>query len=81
MPIENCRTLGPHLGFPSGIKNSNLVKDIPMIIHVQFGFSQFISFREVGKPNNSNVFGENQQEGQNTLRLPMSDSVGDHVPE
>jgi hypothetical protein len=23
-----------------------LVKDIPMIIHVQFGFSQFISFRE-----------------------------------
>jgi hypothetical protein len=32
--------------FPTGIKNSNLVKDIPMIIHVQFGFSQFISFRE-----------------------------------
>ena len=26
-----------------GIKNSNLVKDIPMIIHVQFRFSQFIS--------------------------------------
>jgi hypothetical protein len=24
----------------------NLVKDIPMIIHLQFGFSQFISFRE-----------------------------------
>jgi hypothetical protein len=23
-----------------------LVKDIPMIIHLQFGFSQFISFRE-----------------------------------
>jgi hypothetical protein len=37
---------GSHLGFPIGIKNSNLVKDIPMIIHVQFGFSQFISFRE-----------------------------------
>ena len=37
---------GGHLGFPNGIKNSNLVKDIPMIIHVQFGFSQFISFRE-----------------------------------
>jgi hypothetical protein len=37
---------GGHLGFPIGIKNSNLVKDIPMIIHVQFGFSQFISFRE-----------------------------------
>jgi hypothetical protein len=37
---------GGHLGFPIGIKNSNLVKDIPMIIHVQCGFSQFISFRE-----------------------------------
>ena len=37
---------GGHLGFPIGIKNSNLVKDIPMIIHVQFRFSQFISFRE-----------------------------------
>jgi hypothetical protein len=36
---------GGHLGFPIGIKNSNLVKDIPMIIHLQFGFSQFISFR------------------------------------
>jgi hypothetical protein len=31
----------------SGIKkNRNLAKDIPMIIHLQFGFSQFISFRE-----------------------------------
>ena len=37
---------GGHLGFPIGIKNSNLVKDIPMIINLQFGFSQFISFRE-----------------------------------
>jgi hypothetical protein len=36
---------GRHLGFPIGIKNRNLVKDIPMIIHLQFGFSQFISFR------------------------------------
>jgi hypothetical protein len=35
-----------HLGFPIGIKNSKLVKDIPMISHLQFGFSQFISFRE-----------------------------------
>jgi hypothetical protein len=25
-----------HLGFPIGIKNSNLVKDIPMIIPGQF---------------------------------------------
>jgi hypothetical protein len=32
--------------FPIGIKNRNLVKDIPMIILLQFGFSQFISFRE-----------------------------------
>ena len=37
---------GGHLEFPIGIKNRNLVKDIPMIIHLQFGFSQFISFRE-----------------------------------
>ena len=37
---------GGHLGFPIGIKNRNLVKDIPMIIHLQFGFSQLISFRE-----------------------------------
>ena len=28
------------------IKNRNLIKDIPMIIYLQFGFSQFISFRE-----------------------------------
>jgi hypothetical protein len=26
---------GGHLGFPIGIKNSNLVKDIPMINHLQ----------------------------------------------
>ena len=31
---------GGHLGFPIGIKNINLVKDILMIIHLQFGFSQ-----------------------------------------
>ena len=37
---------GGHLGFPIGIKNSKLVKDIPMIFLLQFGFSQFISFRE-----------------------------------
>jgi hypothetical protein len=34
---------GDQRGFPIG---RNLVKDIPMIIHLQFGFSQFISFRE-----------------------------------
>ena len=37
---------GGHLGFSIGIKNSNLVKDIPMISPLQFGFSQFISFGE-----------------------------------
>jgi hypothetical protein len=37
---------GGHLRFPIGIKHRNLVKDIPMIIQLQFGFSQFISFRE-----------------------------------
>ena len=37
---------GGHLGFPIGIKNRKLVKDIPMIIHLQFGLSKFISFRE-----------------------------------
>jgi hypothetical protein len=37
---------GGHLGFPIGIKSRNMVKDIPMIILLQFGFSQFISFRE-----------------------------------
>jgi hypothetical protein len=37
---------GGHLGFPISIKNRNLVKDVPMIINLQFGFSQFISFRE-----------------------------------
>jgi hypothetical protein len=30
---------GGHLGFPIGIKNSNLVKDIPMIIPGHFGFN------------------------------------------
>jgi hypothetical protein len=30
---------GGHLGFPIGIKHRNLVKDIPMIIQLQFGFS------------------------------------------
>ena len=37
---------GGHLGFSIGIKNRNSVKDIPMILHLQFGFSQFVSFRE-----------------------------------
>jgi hypothetical protein len=36
---------GGHLGFPIGIKNSNLVKDIPMIIPGQFGFNCPSGFR------------------------------------
>jgi hypothetical protein len=39
---------GGHLGFPIGIKNSNLVKDIPMIIPGQFGFNCPSGFREEG---------------------------------
>jgi hypothetical protein len=34
------------LDFRSAEKSRNLVKDIPMVIHLQFGFSQFFSFRE-----------------------------------
>jgi hypothetical protein len=30
---------GGHLGFQIGNKNSNLVKNLPMIIHGQFGFN------------------------------------------
>jgi hypothetical protein len=44
--LGQLRPNSGHLGFPIGIKNRNLVKDIPMIILLQFGFSQFISFRE-----------------------------------
>ena len=44
--VNLCPANCGHLGFLIGIKIRNLVKDIPMIIHLQFGFSQFISFRE-----------------------------------
>jgi hypothetical protein len=37
---------GGHLGFLIGIKNRNLVKDIPMIIPGQFGFNCPSGFRE-----------------------------------
>jgi hypothetical protein len=30
---------GGHLGFPIGIKNTQLVEDLPMIIPGQFGFN------------------------------------------
>jgi hypothetical protein len=39
-------TLDPMGKMFQNASSRNLVKDIPMIIHVQFGFSQFISFRE-----------------------------------
>jgi hypothetical protein len=39
---------GGHLGFPIGIKNRNLVKDIPMIIHLQFGsVSSLVSEKKI----------------------------------
>ena len=44
--VNLCPAVAAILDFPIGIKNRKLVKDIPMIIHLQFGFSQFISFRE-----------------------------------
>jgi hypothetical protein len=37
---------GGHLGFPIGIKNSNLVKDRPMIMHGHFDFNCPSDFRE-----------------------------------
>jgi hypothetical protein len=37
---------GGHLGFLIGIKNSTLVKDIPMIIPGQFDFNCPSGFRE-----------------------------------
>jgi hypothetical protein len=44
--VNLCPAMAAILDFRSALKNRNLVKDIPMIIHLQFGFSQFISFRE-----------------------------------
>ena len=38
---------GGHLGFPIGIKNSNLVKDIPMIIPVQGSVSSLVSEKKI----------------------------------
>jgi hypothetical protein len=41
---DSCRSR--HFEFHIGTKNLKIVEDHPMNIHVQFGFSQFISFRE-----------------------------------
>jgi hypothetical protein len=35
-----------HLGFPIGIKNINIVENLPMIIPGQFGFNCPSGFRE-----------------------------------
>jgi hypothetical protein len=46
-PIGSNAKLSPAVAaILNFISEQNLVKDIPMIIHLQFGFSQFISFRE-----------------------------------
>jgi hypothetical protein len=37
---------GGHLGYPIGIKNTQLVEDLPMIIPGQFGFNYPSGFRE-----------------------------------
>jgi hypothetical protein len=37
---------GGHLGFPIGIKKTNFVEDLPMIIPGQFGFNCTSGFRE-----------------------------------
>jgi len=40
--ISNMFHFGSHLGFLIWMKN--LIKDYPMIVHVQFGFKQFFVF-------------------------------------
>jgi hypothetical protein len=37
---------GGHLGFPTGIKNTNFVEDLPMIIPGHFDFNCPSGFRE-----------------------------------
>jgi hypothetical protein len=44
--VNLCPAVVTILDFRSALKNRNLVKDIAIIIHLQFGLSQFISFRE-----------------------------------
>ena len=40
--VNLCPVVAAILDFRSALKNRNLVKDIPMIIHLQFGFSQLL---------------------------------------
>jgi hypothetical protein len=45
-PLGQLSCGGSHLGFPIGIKNTNFVEDLPMIIPGQFGFNCPSGFRE-----------------------------------
>jgi hypothetical protein len=51
---------GGHLGFPIGIK-TKLGKGHPMIIHLQFEFSQFISQLLRDKYNQNYVLDEHEK--------------------
>ena len=44
--VNLCPAVAAILDFPIGTKNRKFVEDLPMIIHLQVGFSQFINFRE-----------------------------------
>jgi hypothetical protein len=44
--MGKCSNAFFHLGFPIGIKNRNLVEDLPMINFGQFGFNCPSGFRE-----------------------------------
>ena len=44
--VNLCPAVPAILDFRSALKNRKFVEDLPMIIPGQFGFSQFISFRE-----------------------------------
>ena len=54
---------GGHLGFPIGIKNRNLVKNIPMIIQLQFGFQLVSELVEDHPRNIPAKFGSNCPSG------------------
>jgi hypothetical protein len=44
-----------HLGFPIGIKNINIVENLPMIIPGQFGFNCSSGFREEAGWSSTNL--------------------------
>jgi hypothetical protein len=43
-PLGQLKPNCPHLGFPICMKNIKFVEDLPMNIHVQFGFNNICSF-------------------------------------